>query len=132
MTQRFTIPSRLPGLNELLGWSTSFYLRGGKRLSKYTECKRNLTDGIAALAKAARLKPVERCHLTFYWTEPNRRRDPDNIAAGGRKLILDALVKAGVLQNDGWQQISAWQDVFDVGKVAKVTVEILELPVCVN
>ena len=78
MTQRFTINSRLPGLNELLGWSTSFYLRGGKRLSKYTECKRNLTDGIAAMAKAARLKPVERCHLTFYWTEPNRRRDPDN------------------------------------------------------
>jgi hypothetical protein len=36
------------------------------------------------------------------YVEPNRKRDPDNIVAGGTKLLLDSLVGAGVLRGDGW------------------------------
>lgn len=39
--------------------------------------------------------------LTLDFREPNRRRDPDNIYTGGTKVILDALVQAGILPSDG-------------------------------
>ena len=37
--------------------------------------------------------------VMFDWYEKDRRRDLDNIYSG-KKFILDALVKCGVLQND--------------------------------
>ncbi len=48
--------------------------------------------------------------MRFWWYERNRRRDPDNVAAGGRKLVLDGLVSAGVLEGDGWHHIRSWED----------------------
>ena len=54
-------------------------------------------------------KPVE---LEFYWYEPNKRRDHDNVSSFGRKVIQDALVKAGVLRDDGWDYIDGFRDVF--------------------
>lgn len=50
---------------------------------------------------ACRLKPFnEPVSITITWIEPDYRRDPDNIASGGFKIILDALVKKGILPND--------------------------------
>lgn len=43
-----------------------------------------------------------RCKFEFTWFETTRKRDPDNIAAGGRKIILDAMRAIGMLSNDGW------------------------------
>lgn len=43
---------------------------------------------------------------------------------GGRKLILDGLVKAGVLHNDGAKDIRSWVDTFAVGSGAGVRVEL--------
>ena len=42
------------------------------------------------------------CRIGFDWIEPDKRRDMDNISAG-KKFILDALVWAGVLQDDSWK-----------------------------
>ena len=39
--------------------------------------------------------------LDISWFEPNSRRDIDNISGGGTKAILDSLVEAGKLPNDG-------------------------------
>ena len=49
------------------------------------------------------------------WFCPNKRRDPDNIAAA-KKFILDGLQVAGVLKNDGWGQIVGFSDNFFVDK----------------
>lgn len=35
----------------------------------------------------------------------DRRKDPDNLLSGAIKCLLDGLVKAGVLPNDGQRQI---------------------------
>ncbi len=104
------VPGPLPGMNELIAAAKG---SGGRGMA-YAKLKRQWTETIWALAKAARIDkpgPFERPVLiTFDWIEKDQRRDPDNVAAGGRKLVLDGLVAAGVLKGDGWRHISAWND----------------------
>ena len=65
--------------------------------------------------------------MRYTWYEPNRRRDKDNICAGGRKVIQDALVKGGYLRNDGWKEIAGFSDEFRVDKSCpRIEVEIEE------
>ena len=115
LPQVLQLHGALPGLNELLAANASAMMMGRKRVSRYTQLKRQWGERIAWEAKAQHLQPITRAHFAFQWTERDRRRDPDNIAAGGRKLILDGLVKAGILENDGWKQIAGWSDYFFVG-----------------
>ena len=51
--------------------------------------------------------------IHYRWIEPNRRRDKDNVAFA-KKFIQDSLVHAGVLVNDGWNQIEGFTDDFAV------------------
>ncbi len=51
--------------------------------------------------------------LYFRWYEPDRRRDPDNVAFA-KKFILDALVKNKVIESDGWRGLSGFTDDFYV------------------
>lgn len=112
--QRLWIPGPLPGLNELIGAAKGF---GGKGIG-YAKLKESWTTAVWAHAKNARLARVERVKLQFLWVEKNRKRDPDNVAAGGRKLVLDGLVKAGVLPGDGWEHVAGWVDAFEANKSA--------------
>ena len=62
------------------------------------------------------------------WYEPNKRRDLDNISSFGRKVIQDALVNLGVLENDGWQNIRGFNDEFRVSKdEPRIEVHIFEV-----
>lgn len=113
MTQQLWIPGPLPGLNELLATARS---RRGKG-SAYSALKAEWGQTVWALAKSAKLQPMPTpVHLSFLWVERDRRRDPDNVAAGGRKLTLDGLVKAGVLPDDGAAEVHGWTDIFIVDK----------------
>lgn len=94
----FTIKAKLPSLNEIIEVS---------RANKYmaAQFKRDVQELIGfeirqALAKGT-LKPVDQpceIHIDFY--ERTKRRDVDNIASGGSKVILDALVKNHIIRND--------------------------------
>jgi len=109
MSVQFFVPGPLPGLNELIAAAKG----SGGQGRAYSRLKRQWTETIWALAKRDRLKPfVGRATFRFEWIEKDKRRDPDNIAAGGRKLILDGLVKAGVLKGDGWRFVGIWTDSF--------------------
>lgn len=55
----------------------------------------------------------ERVSIRFNWIEPNKRRDPDNVAFA-KKFILDALVKEGVIKNDTLKYIEHFEDYFYV------------------
>lgn len=114
MIQRLFIPGRLPGLNEILDAKASFdpRQRGRFRQNGYASLKRRWTAEIILQAHRQRLRPVACPRLRFTWVEPNRRRDKDNIAAGGRKIILDALVRGGFLGGDAWKDYLDWQDIF--------------------
>jgi len=114
--QSFFIPVRLPGLNDIILAKGQYYRKGNKRFEKYQAMKREYEGLIISFVQLAKIKPVERAHFKFNWIEKNRMRDPDNIAAAGRKLILDALVTCGVLSGDGWKQIAGWIDTFVVAE----------------
>ncbi len=78
------------------GWDGS-----GAPLS-YNRLRRVHLDALVVQLRALRLLTVDApATFTFSWAEPDRHRDPDNIAAGGTKLVMDALVDAGVLPKDG-------------------------------
>jgi hypothetical protein len=112
------IPGPLPGFNEMLD---AHGAGGGGRGNHYAHMKRKWTDDIALLAKIHKLRPVACVRLRFVWREPRRRRDPDNVAAG-KKLILDGLVRAGVLANDGWDEVAGFTDAWEVSSTPGVLV----------
>ena len=70
-------------------------------------------------------KKFDRVTVELLWVEKNRRRDPDNIA-GAVKVVLDGIVAAGVLKNDGWKQIKSIVNNFEVGITPGVWVIIEE------
>jgi hypothetical protein len=111
---RLFVPGPLPGMNETIDAAKS----GRGKGNAYARLKRSWTGTVCLLARAARLPKCNRVRMRFLWWEPNRRRDPDNIAAA-RKYVLDGLVLAGVLPNDGWDQISSWTDEFGHGPEEK-------------
>lgn len=119
--RKLIIPGCLPGLNEII------YAARGNRYASAAQ-KKEYTEMIAWMAKAARLPQMNRIQVTFYWYEPNRMRDKDNIM-GGQKFILDGLVKAGIIKNDGWKQIAdPLLHYFDVDRGnPRVEVEIREV-----
>jgi len=92
--------------------------RRRERAPAYNALKVRWMDTITALARAQyipHMSALRRADLAFMWAEPDHRRDPDNVAAGGRKLILDALVIAGVLATDGARHVGSFGDVFAYG-----------------
>lgn len=117
--KKLEVPDILPTLNEVIESSKKVYqTSGSKRIpgGKYWKEKRKLTGDISTLAKAASLTlnrlPVD---FLFVWYRRDRRTDKDNITVG-QKYVLDGLVEAGVLENDGWSQIG---DLFHLFKLDK-------------
>jgi Holliday junction resolvase RusA-like endonuclease len=78
-------------------------------------------DGVPTLSAY----PVD---ITFHWYREDRRTDPDNIAFAS-KFILDGMVKAGVLKDDGMHEIRSITHLFTVNKACpgvEITVKSVE------
>lgn len=79
-------------------------------------------DDVPALPKGTR------CRFRFEWFPANKKIDPDNIASGGTKIILDALRLLGVLANDGWSSYVendvAIEHVFNAPNATRFGVEV--------
>ena len=110
MQNKIIIPGTLPGLNDYID---------AERSNKYQAAKlKRQTEEMIVMCIWEQMPGVEisePVHIEYHWYEPNRRRDKDNIAFA-KKFIQDALVKAGVLGNDGWQEIVSFEDKFGVDK----------------
>jgi len=121
---KFTIWGTLPGMNEVIGENRRNYHAGAK-LKKETQYLVELS----ARKGLKHWKPSGPVFMRYVWYEPNRKRDKDNISGGGRKVIQDALVHAGYLKNDGWNDIVGFSDDFRVDKNEpriEVTIEEVE------
>lgn len=107
MIVKYVIKGKLTGLNMYTRLNRAHWSAGAQE----KECMDNyIMWQLNPLQRI--LKPVK---VIITWCEPNRMRDPDNIASA-KKFILDALVKRGVLENDGWKQIVSFADYFKVDK----------------
>jgi hypothetical protein len=95
------IPGRLMGLNDIIEQSAG----ASKGWSKYNATKQKWAGNIALLANAKGIDVIGPNYFTYLFCEPNQKRDPSNIVAGGVKLIEDALQAATLLKNDGWNDI---------------------------
>lgn len=95
MSVKLIIPGKLPNLNEIIDESK-------KHWTKYRKLKSSETEMVAWLAK--KLPKMDRINLTITWYCKDKRQDKDNIMVG-QKFILDGLVEAGVIKNDGWKEI---------------------------
>lgn len=107
MVQTLWVPGSLPGWNQI---------NGGKIRDKI-RIKRTAQNAVRMFINAAKLKPMDRAFVRYDWRAPNKRTDPSNLAAGGRKIIEDALQEAGVLPGDGWAAIAGFSDTFAVDKM---------------
>jgi len=116
-SQTLHIPYRLPGLNDIIGEMSGHLTMRGRRVYRYTQTKKRHTHSLVALIHAQGLRPVTGPVWVFCtWTEAGKLRDPDNIASGGCKLILDALKAAGIIANDGWRNIAGFEHRFEIGR----------------
>lgn len=111
MEYKLIIPGTLPNLNDYIA---------AERANRHKGAKMKADSGnIVAVAirqcfGGTRIeKPVE---MHYFWYEPNKRRDKDNVSSFGRKVIQDALVQCGVLKDDGWKYVVGFSDRFEVDR----------------
>ena len=109
-TASLTIYGRLTGLNEHIKSINANRYEGNKLKQK--------NEALIMGYIMEQLQGVSfngTVHITYKWYEKNMRRDLDNIAFA-KKYIQDALVKSGVLANDGWKFINGFTDEFYIDK----------------
>ncbi len=107
--QILKVRGNLPDLNTIIAASK-------KHWSSYSRLKRDATSLVCLSCKEQGIKPVKSADFDFFWFCESRRKDKDNISAGGRKMILDGLVDAGVIKDDGWSYVGDFQDIFSIDK----------------
>lgn len=118
---KLVIPGVLPNLNDYIAAERRHRQQGAK-LKRQAE-----QVVLLACRKLRRVKFTGPVFMRYTWYEPNRRRDKDNVSSFGRKVIQDALVRAGILPNDGWANIDGFSDRFEVDKKnPRVEVDIYE------
>ena len=93
-----TVYGELPDLNTIIDQSKSHW-------ANYSKMKKTYTSRVAQAAIGAKRVKKADIDITYYCK--NRRKDPDNIIGGGNKFVLDGLVKAGVIENDGWRHVNS-------------------------
>ena len=121
MKQKIIIRGSLPGLNEYIN---------AERTNRYkgAEMKRRAESIVLYAARSlGKWRAEGPVYMVYHWYCADRRRDKDNISSFGRKVIQDALVRAKILQNDGWKDIIGFEDRFYIDqKNPRVVVEIEE------
>ena len=126
----FRIDGTLPNLNDFIDANRVMVRNAGHCFSKGNELKQSAQRDVQACIRRD-LKGVvieNPINITYCFYEPNRRRDKDNIAAFAMKVIQDALVKEGVIKNDGWKEIYSFECYFDVDKLhPRIEVRLEEL-----
>ena len=119
MRHHITIPGELPSMNQIIAKSKQHY-------GAYAAMKKKYTGLVIEQAKD--MQPIGKADFVFTWYCKDKRKDPDNVAAGGTKMCLDGLVEAGVMEGDGWGQVNSLTHMFQVDKnFPRVEIEIFEV-----
>lgn len=102
----FEIPGKLPSLNDIIRLTNRNRFVGARQKKEET----SLCAYHIMVCRVPKFKgPVS---IIFDWVEPNAKRDIDNVAGGGEKFILDALVQTGRLVNDSRKYVKEIKHIF--------------------
>lgn len=113
---KFTIHGELPTMNEIVKKSKAHPMA-------YANMKKDYTALV--MMSAGSLPKVESADFVITWYCKDKRKDKDNIMAGA-KFIFDGLIKAGVIENDGWQEVGDITHKFEIDKQnPRVEVELI-------
>lgn len=96
----FTIKGRFPSLNEYINACRRNVYLANQMKQKYTR-----TAMVHARETKVKLSIEYAVIVKIAYYEPNSKRDIDNISSFGNKVILDGIVKAGMLKNDSQRYI---------------------------
>lgn len=126
----FKIEGQLPNLNDYINADRVMVRNAGHCFSKGNAFKQTAQKSVQKAIKRdlGDLVIKSPIKIIYRFYEPNKRRDKDNVAAFAMKVIQDALVKEGVIKNDGWREIESFECLFDVDKNnPRIEVELQEL-----
>lgn len=123
----FTIHGTFPSLNEFIAANRS---RRGN-WSKGNQMKQEDQEIIVLYLRKERVGFQSRLHppvfIRYHFFEKNLRRDLDNISGYFHKVFQDALVAAGILEDDSPKFITGMSDSFSVDrKNPRIEIEIEE------
>ncbi|HEY5234798.1 MAG TPA: RusA family crossover junction endodeoxyribonuclease [Rhabdochlamydiaceae bacterium] len=119
MIARFIIPGRLSGTNDIIRMAAYNRFAGGaRRKQEKTACAIQIER-----QNKQRIEFKNPVLVSFSWIEPNNKRDLDNIT-GGQKVIFDALVMLGILQNDTREWVRGISHSFPTPDKEKPRIEI--------
>ena len=105
---KLVIPGQFPTMNTIIDKSKTHW-------SKYKRMKDNYDAIVQYYVEQQRIKFFEAVKLNITYYRKDKRTDPDNIAAA-KKFIIDGLVSAGVLEDDGWKQVKGFKESWEVDK----------------
>jgi len=105
-------------MNEIIDASKSHW-------SVYRKMKEDYTNLVAWSIRDKQQK--KKVNILITWYCKDKRQDKDNVAAGV-KFILDGIVQAGVLKNDGWKEIGDILHRFKVDKKnPRIEVQLIDI-----
>lgn len=113
-----------PSMNEIIAAAK----KETNHYRPYAELKKIYTEVVEWTCKS-QLKNIhlERVDLKIIWYCKDKKKDKDNIIAG-EKFIIDGLVNAGIIPNDGWKNIGSITHEFDIDvRNPRVEVQITEV-----
>jgi len=117
---KLVIPGQLPTMNTIINKSKTHW-------SNYKRMKDNYDAIVQYYAEQQRIKFFESTVLNITYYRKDKRTDPDNIAAA-KKFIIDGLVSAGVLEDDGWAVVKGFNETWEVDREnPRVEIELLEV-----
>lgn len=114
---RFVFPWKVPSLNEMslmrgITGKTSWLLKPGKKKKRspyqfnmYNQLKQEWSTKVSNFVKSVGYTPVDACYFNYLVVERTKKRDPSNVFASAVKFIEDGLQVAGVIPNDGWDNV---------------------------
>ena len=107
--QTLIIKGRLPDANTYINVERSNRYAAAKMKQEWTKIIKNEV-------KAQKIKSVSKPITIFFtWWVKDKKRDKDNIMFG-QKFVFDGLVEAGIIKNDGWNNIEQIHHEFIVDK----------------
>ena len=104
----------MPGLNQIIDAAKTKYNSGKFSCSYstgYSVMKKKMEYNVISALIRYGITPIKKASFKMLWFCKDRRKDPDNIASYV-KFIFDAMVSYGTLENDGWNQVVGWKNIF--------------------